>query len=198
MHAFVTQHVNYESIMRWRREQKQHVLARALPPSLLALWRFGLVSQHTAWQNKYMPDVDPNRFVHQPPPLWVEQQGGAYEPTAIERRLWQAESAGAPEMMRLATQMEHELSKAVNTNDSALEHKKTLVERLEALSAPGWAILNDTKDISAMIAVAMRFCIGVAVMIGMLQLVPSAPAILTVMIAVRCQNRCQCARRVKL
>ena len=39
-----------------------------------------------------------------------------------------------------------------------------------------------------MIAVAMRFCIGVAVMIGMLQLVPSAPAILTVMIAVRCQT----------
>ena len=39
-----------------------------------------------------------------------------------------------------------------------------------------------------MIAVAMRFCIGVAVMIGMLQLVPSAPAILTVMIAVRCQK----------
>ncbi len=35
-----------------------------------------------------------------------------------------------------------------------------------------------------MIAVAMRFCIGVAVTIGMLQLVPSAPAILTVLIAI--------------
>ena len=33
-----------------------------------------------------------------------------------------------------------------------------------------------------MIAVAMIFCIGVAVMIGMLQLVPSARDILTVML----------------
>ena len=44
-------------------------------------------------------------------------------------------------MMQLATEMEHELSEAVNTNDSALEHK-TLVEKLEALSGSGWAVLN--------------------------------------------------------
>ena len=101
MHAFVTQHVNYESIMRWRRAQVQRVLPRALPPSLLDLWRFALVSQHTAWQNKYMPDVDPNRFVHQPPPLWVEHKGGTYEPTEMEQTLWSAASVGAPKMMKL-------------------------------------------------------------------------------------------------
>ena len=142
MHAFVTQHVNYESIMRWRRAQVQRVLARALPPSLLDLWRFALVSQHTAWQNKYMPDVDPNRFVHQPPPLWVEHKGGAYEPTEMERRLWSAASAGAPKMMQLATEMEQRLSEAVSTTNPALEDR-TLVEKLEALSGSGWAILND-------------------------------------------------------
>ena len=69
MHAFVTQHVNYESIMRWRSAQPKRVKAVTPPPSLLDLWRFALVSQHTAWQNKYMPNIDPNRFVHQPPPL---------------------------------------------------------------------------------------------------------------------------------
>ena len=142
MHAFVTQHVNYESIMRWRRAQVQPVLARALPPSLLDLWGFALASQHTAWQNKYMPDVDPNRFVHQPPPLWVEHEGGAYEPTEIERRLWSAPSAGAPTMMQQATEMEQRLSEAVSTTNPALEDR-TLVEKLEALSGSGWAILND-------------------------------------------------------
>ena len=142
MHAFITQHVNYESIMRWRRAQPGGVLARALPPSLVDLWRFALVSQHTSWQNKYMPDVDPNRFVHQPPPLWVEHKGGAYEPTEMERRLWSAASAGAPKMMQLATEMEQRLSEAVSTTNPALEGR-TLVEKLEALSGSGWAILND-------------------------------------------------------
>ena len=142
MHAFVTQHVNYESIMRWRREQKQRVQARALPPSLVDLWRFALVSQHDAWQNKYMPDVDPNRFVHLPPPLWVEHKGGAYEPTEMQRRLWSADSAGAPKMMQLATEMEQRLSESVSTTKEALEDW-TLVEKLEALSGSGWAILND-------------------------------------------------------
>ena len=141
MHAFVTQHVNYESIMRWRRAQVQRVLARALPPSLLDLWRFALVSQHTAWQNKYMPD-DPNRFVHQPAPLWVEHKGGAYEPTEMERRLWSVASAGAPDMMQLATETGQRLSEAVSTTNPALEDR-TLVEKLEALSGSGWAILND-------------------------------------------------------
>lgn len=142
MHAFVTQHVNYESIMRWRRAQAQRVLARALPPSLLDLWRFALVTQHTAWQNKYMPDVDPNRFVRQPPPLWVENKGGAYEPTEIERRLWSAASAGMPHVFYMATEMEKRLSEAVTTTNPALE-ERTLVEKLEALSGSGRAILND-------------------------------------------------------
>ena len=141
MHAFVTQHVNYESIMRWRRAQVQRVLARALPPSLLDLWRFALVAQHTAWQNKNMPDVDPNRFVHQPPPLWVEHKGGTYEPTEMEQSLWSAASAGAPQMMQLATEMERRLSEAVSTTNPATEDR-TLVEKLEALSGSGWAILN--------------------------------------------------------
>ena len=149
MHAFVTQHVNYESIMRCRRAQVQRgrraqvqrVLAIALPPSLLDLWRFALVSQHTACRNT-QPDVDPNLFVHQPPPLWVEPKGGADKPTAMDRRLWAAASAGAPEMMQLATQMEQKLRDAVSTTDPALEDK-TLVEKLEALSGSGWAILND-------------------------------------------------------
>ena len=139
MHAFVAQHVNYESIMRWRRAQDQRVLARALPPSLVDLWRFALLSQHTAWQDKFMPDVDPNRFVHHPAPLWVEQRGGAYEPTEMERRLWSAASAGAPNMMQLATEMERRLSEAVSTTNPALEDR-TLVEKLEALSGSGWAL----------------------------------------------------------
>ena len=113
--------------MRWRRAQVQRVLPRALPPSLLDLWRFALVSQHTAWQNKYMPDVDPNRFVRQPPPLWVEHKGGAYEPTEMERRLWSADSADAPKLMQLATEIEQKLSQAVSTTNQA-EEGRTLVE----------------------------------------------------------------------
>ena len=144
MQAFVTQHVNYESIMRWRRAQVQRVLPRALPPSLLDLWRFALVSQHTAWQNKYMPDIDPNRFVHQPPPVWVESKGGSYEPTDLEKNLWSVASAGAPEMMQLATEMEQRLSEAVSTtNPRSAPEDGTLVQKLEALSGSGWAILND-------------------------------------------------------
>ena len=141
MHAFITQHVNYEGIMRWRRAQPQRVLARALPPSLVDLWRFALVSQHTAWQNKYMPDIDPNRFVHLPPPVWVESKGGSYEPTEMEKTLWSAASAGAPELMQLATEMEQRLSEAVSTNNPALENS-TVVEKLEALSGSGGAVLN--------------------------------------------------------
>ena len=141
MHASVTQHVNYENIMRWRRAQPQRVQARALPPSLLDLWRLALVTQHTAWKNKYMPDVDPNRFVHQPPPLWVEKQGVSYEPTEMEQRLWSAASAGTP-MTCLLTEMEMKLSEAAEKTNPALEDR-TLVEKLEALSGSGWAILND-------------------------------------------------------
>ena len=140
MHAFVTQHVNYQSIMRWRNAQQQRVLARALPPSLLDLWRFALVAQHAAWQNKNMPDVDPQPL-RAPPPLLLEHKGGAYEPTEMERRLWSAASAGAPKMMQLATEMEQRLSEAVSTTNPALEDR-TLVEKLEALSGSGWAILK--------------------------------------------------------
>ena len=79
----------------------------------------------------------------------MEHRGGAYEPTEMERRLWSADSAGAsadsagaPKMMQLATAMEQRLSEAVSTTNPALEGK-TLVEKLEALSGSGWAILND-------------------------------------------------------
>ena len=136
MHAFITQHVNYESIMRWRRAQPGGVLARALPPSLVDLWRFALVSQHTSWQNKYMPDVDPNHFVHQPPQIWVERKGGTFEPTEMEQTLWSAASAGAPQVMQLATEVEERLKEAVSTTNPALSDG-TLVEKLEALSGSG-------------------------------------------------------------
>ena len=72
----------------------------------------------------------------------MEHKGGAYEPTEMERRLWSAASAGAPKMMQLATEMEQRLSEAVSTTNPAPEDR-TLVEKLEALSGSGWAILND-------------------------------------------------------
>ena len=86
-----------------------------------------------------------------PPPLLLEHKGGAYEPTEMERRLWSAgeptemepaASADAPKMMQLAAEMEQRLSEAVSTTNPALEDR-TLVEKLEALSGSGWAILND-------------------------------------------------------
>ena len=128
--------------------RKKRVKAVTPPPSLLELWRCALVAQHTAWQNKYMPDVDDiNRFVHQPPQLWVEQNGGAYEPTEMERGLWEArdDAAGEPEMMmQLATKIEQRLSEAVSTtNPRSAPEDGTLVQKLEALSGSGWAILND-------------------------------------------------------
>ena len=52
MHAFITQHVNYESIMRWRSAQVQRVLARALatqPPPPLAV-RAGVAAHSLAEQ----------------------------------------------------------------------------------------------------------------------------------------------------
>ena len=91
-----------------------------------------------------MPDIDPNRFVHQPPPVWVERKGGSYEPTEMEQTLWSAASAGAPKMMQLATEMEQRLSEAVSTtNPRSAPEDGTLVQKLEALSGSGWAILND-------------------------------------------------------
>ena len=142
MHAFITQHVNWESIMRWRRAQLQPVRARALPPSLVSLWQFALVSQHTHWLSKYMLDLDPNRLVHEPAPVWVEHQGGTYKPTELEAHLWSVDSAGAPKLMRLATEMEQQLYESVSLTDPALEDM-TLAGKLEALSGSGWAILND-------------------------------------------------------
>ena len=59
----------------------------------------------------------------------------------MEQRLWSADSAGAPKMMQLATEMEQRLSEAVSTTNPALEDR-TLVEKLEALSGSSWA-LND-------------------------------------------------------
>ena len=140
MHAFVTQHVDYENIMRWRRAQPQRVQARALPPSLLDLWRLALVTQHTAWKNKCMPDVDPNRFVHQPPPVWVEQKGGIYTPTDIEEKLWSAASAVTGKGIDLA--LEERLREAAEDSGVTAEGR-TLVETLEAMSgSTSWA-LND-------------------------------------------------------
>ena len=74
--------------------------------------------------------------------VWVEHKGGTYEPTEMEQSLWSADSADAPKMMQLATEMERRLSEAVSTTNPALEDR-TLVEKLEALSGSGWAILND-------------------------------------------------------
>ena len=141
MHAFITQHVNYDSIMRWRSAQKQKVQARALPPCLVDLWRFALAAQHTAVQNKYMPDVDPNVFVHQPPPLLVELKGGTYTPTELEKTLWSAAPDGAPDMV-LAKVMDHRLNEALNSNNPDLEDRP-LAEKLQALSGSGGAILNE-------------------------------------------------------
>ena len=140
MHAFITQHVNYESIMRWRSAQPKRVKAVTPPPSLLDLWRFALVAQHTAWQNKYMPDVDPNRFVHQPPPLWVEQKGGESTPTDIEKKLWPAASAVPDKGVDLA--LEERLREAAEDSGVTAEGR-ALVETLEAMSgSTSWA-LND-------------------------------------------------------
>ena len=141
MHAFITKHVNYDSIMRWRGAQKHKVLARALPPSLVDLWGFALAAQHTAVQNKHMPAFDPNVFVHQPPPLLVELKGGTYTPTEMEQTLWSAAPDGAPDMV-LAKVMEHRLSEAVSLTNPDLEDRP-LAEKLQALSGSGWAILNE-------------------------------------------------------
>ena len=66
-----------------------------LPPSLINLWRFALVAQYSAWQSRYLPDVDPNRFVTEPPPVWVERRGGEYEPPAVQQCTASAASSSA-------------------------------------------------------------------------------------------------------
>ena len=98
------------------------------------------MAQHNAWQDRYMPDVDPNRFVHQPPPLWVEQKGGIYTPTDIEEKLWPAASAVPGKGIDLA--LEERLREAAEDRGVTAEGR-TLVETLEAMSGPtSWA-LND-------------------------------------------------------
>ena len=70
-------------------------------------------------------------------------QGGTFKPTEMEQTLWSAESAGSPAMMKMVTQMEKQLSETVSTTRPEMEGC-SLVEKLEALSGSGWAILNDS------------------------------------------------------
>ena len=95
MMAFVMRHVNYKAMVRWRAQQEGAVKARLLPPSLIDLWRFALVAQHSAWESRYLPDVDPNHFVREPPPVWVERGGGEHQPPAVQQRIWEAASAAS-------------------------------------------------------------------------------------------------------
>ena len=137
-----------------------------LPPSLVDLWCFALVAQYSSWQSRYLPDVDPNRFVTEPPPVWVERGGGKYEPPAVQQRSWAAAPAASPSAAAasavgstaaapeaplpgprpstLADLLEGKLDLAIAEQHPALD-KAPLVEKLVRMSASGGGRLNLTR-----------------------------------------------------
>ena len=105
-----------------------------------------------------MPGVDPNRFVTEPPPVWVERGGGEYQPPPVQQRMWAAASAASssaaaasaagssaaapeaalpgPRPSTLADLLEGKLDQAIAEHHPALD-KAPQVEKLVLMSASG-------------------------------------------------------------
>ena len=124
----------------------------AVVSSLLELWRFAMVAQHNAWRNRYMPDVDPNRFVHEPAPVWMERQGLTYRPTKMEWHLWLAASAGDRTLVEKL-----EAHHGVHIHDAAVEE----AVRLSARYLPERQLPD--KAVSVLDTAAARVAMGRAV-----------------------------------
>ena len=97
-----------------------------LPPCLVDLWRFAIVAEHTSWQNKYWPDVDPN------PPLWTERSGAP----AVSSGAPAVASSGSP---WLANILEAKLDEVLS---ETAEGNQSVVQFLADKRASGGGLLN--------------------------------------------------------